>query len=1122
MDLKLNTIQTSYVCCIKKIITIMRLTIILFMITIFCASAEVSYSQVNNISLNLENVTLEEALEQIKQKGDYSLWYRNDEINLNKKVSLRVENKEISQILDNLLANEGLGYIIEDRHIIVYKKEGRLGGALQQATKRITGTVTDEYGEPIIGANVVEKGTTNGGVTDIDGNYSLSVSENSILQFSYIGYTTQEITVGSSNIINAKLETSSLAIDEVVVTALGLQREKKSLGYAVQEVGGNEVAKGKELDVVSALAGRVSGVHITQGGGGLGGSSRIVIRGENSISGGNTPLYIIDGVPGSSNEVASDDIESISILKGPAASALYGSRALSGVVVISTKSGKGSKELTVDVNSSTMFQNPLVLPKYQFDYGQGSGGIYLQGSDQGWGPKLAAGEGHPNNAKDFYETGHILTNNVAISKGTDNGNYRLSYTNMTQKGIVPNTDLQTNHFDLSTSWELIKDLKVNANVKFNKSNSDNNQTIDPRRWPVSLDLKDLRDYWITEGEEQKIWKTDNDNPYFSLYENTNPREVERWFTNISANYKFLKHFSAMGRMSYITESGNQEWFVRKGSAGFDEGREREKGGYSTEIWRNKEINADFLLSYENYFLNEDLFFKISAGGNHMNQSRDNKINGKNYMLGDVDVYTLANYGTYPYMISKYGPGKIVNSLYAFANLSYQNKVFMDVTARNDWSSTLPSNNNSYFYPSVSLSFLMTEIFSLPEPISFWKLRGSFASVGNDTDPGLLQPDYKFTEGSGGIAGITEGNVKREYNLKPEIATSFEVGTDIRFFKNRLSLDLNYYKTDTRNQIWNVQVSNISGYEYAMKNAGKVSSQGLEVSLKAIPVQTRDFTWNTEVNWSMDRSKIIELDPENPDLTYTVKFAEGMYTYDKVGERRGALYSRYAKKFEYDPAIHSADLAAYNGAILHDPGKKIQRSDDLAVLGNYNPDWIGSWYNSFQYKDFNLSFLLFCNYGNSFFAGFEKAFYRFGLAPETGTARNNGGVLPTNELWQVVANDPSSIRPFGAGDEIDAETYYKEHIGDGENNDNWIRNGSFLKLKELTFTYNLPKQLLSKTFIKNASVSFVGRNLFVWSKVKYVDPEGYSTENNTSVSGSSLESAAIPSTRNLGFSVNIQF
>jgi hypothetical protein len=376
-------------------------------------------------------------------------------------------------------------------------------------------------------------------------------------------------------------------------------------------------------------------------------------------------------------------------------------------------------------------------------------------------------------------------------------------------------------------------------------------------------------------------------------------------------------------------------------------------------------------------------------------------------------------------------------------------------------------------------------------------------------------------GSGGVAGIQEGGTKREYDLKPEIASSFEMGTDIRFFNNRLSLDVNYYNTVTRNQIWNVQVSNISGYNFAVKNAGKVSSHGLELSLNAEPVKVRDFTWSTTVNWSFDRLIINELDPENPDLVFTRNLAEGMYTSDKLGERRGALYSRYAKKFTYDPAVHPASLAAYDGAILHDPGKKIQRSDDLAVLGNYNPDWIGSWYHSFQYKNVNFSFLLYCNYGNSIYAGFEKYFYRQGYAPQTGIDRLNGGTLPVNELWQETADDPSSIRPFRPGDEIDPETYYKEHIGDGENNDYWIRDGSFLKLKEVTFTYTFPKRWLNKTFIKEAGLSLIGRNLAVWSHLKYVDPEIYQDKDYHKTPGVSTV-GGVPSTRSMGFSVNLRF
>lgn len=1099
---------------------------ICFMLLFFVfQSAASSYAQQTTIDLNIKQSTLKQVFKEIEGKTEFAFFYNDESIELDRIVDVHVKKESIENILNKLLPD--CSYKIENKNILLLaKKQEASTNGVNQTKRQISGIVTSDTGETIIGANVVEKGTTNGVITDIDGKFSLPVNSNASLQISYIGYLTQEVVVGNKTMINVVLEANTLAIDEVVVTALGLQREKKALGYAVQEVGGSEIIKSKELDVINALAGRVSGVHITQGGGGVGNSnSRIVIRGENSIAGKNEPLYIIDGVPGSSNEVSSDDIESISVLKGPAASALYGSRALSGVVVVTTKSGKGKTGLNVEINSSTMFQKPLVVPSYQSDYGQGVGGVYRNTTDQSWGAKLETGEGNSNNAKNFYETGYVLTNNASVTKTDDKSSFRLSYTNITQNGIVPNTDYNSNRFDFSASRELFKDFIVNGNVKFTKNNSDNNQSIDPRLWPTSLNLADLKDYWQVKGEQQKIWLSNNDNPYFSLYENTNPMESERWFSNFSFNYSFWKKFSLMGRMSYISESGSQEWFTAVGAEGWSDGRERKYGGYETKMWRSKELNADFLLSYTDYFFDNYLSFKASAGGNHTYQSYSNYIQGKNYMLGDVPVYTLGNYKTYTRVTNNYGPDKNVNSLYAFANLGYKNRLYLDVTVRNDWSSALPSSNNSYFYPSASLSAILTEFFELPDVISFWKARGSFAMVGNDTDAGQLQPNYYFTEGSGGVAGIAEGSVKREYNLKPELASSFEIGTDIRFFNNRVNLDVNYYKTITRNQIWNVAVSEISGYSSAMKNAGKVNSHGLEVSLQTIPIQTKNFTWSTTINWSFDRSTIVELDTENPDLVYTTKIAntDGLYTYDKAGQRRGSLYSRYSKKFEYDPNIHSSDMAAYDGAILHDPGKKIQRSDDLAVLGNYNPDWIGSWHNSFQYKDFNLSMLLFTNYGNSFYAGFEKALYSRGLAPETGVARNNGGVLPVGHLWQVVADNPASIRPFKEGDEIDSETYFKEHIGDGENNDYWIRNGSFLKLKELTLTYNLPKRLLGRTFIKGAGVSLVGRNLAVWSKVKHVDPEGYTSDvSDNSVPATSTTSSGVPSTRNIGFSINIQF
>jgi TonB-linked SusC/RagA family outer membrane protein len=1068
----------------------------------------------------MKNAVLRDVLQNIEQQSDYRFFFSDDVTDLSQ--SIRIEaNGTIDELLEKVLSPCGLGYVILDNSLIIISPYEATDGMQQRIS--VSGTIVDEAGEPLPGVNVSVKGSTTGTISDADGKYSISVPDRSAtLVFSYVGLTSQEISVGERTTIDVTMIENVRQIDEVVVTALGLQREKKALGYAVQDVRGDAIAQSREPDIVNALNGRVSGVHITHGGGGLdGGGSRIVIRGENSMSGNNTPLFVIDGVPGNAGDVAADDIESVSVLKGPAAAALYGSRALAGVVLITTRSGRQNTGLSVEVNSNAMWQNPLVLPEYQTDYGQGQGGKYELNNSQAWGANLN-GTGNPNNIRDFYETGHVLTSNVAVTRTTGNNSIRLSYTNVTQKGIIPNTDLTNNRFDLFSSWELFPGFKVNANVKFIRKNSGNDQDPNPYQWPADVSLNDLKDYWETPGEKQKIFRYENDNPYFSLYENLHPWENERWFTNVSAEYGFLKHFSAMARMSYISESSQEEWFVSPASEGFDNSHPRKDGGYSTRMKRGKELNADFLLSFENRLADDLLFLKASFGGNHAYTSWNNEIYGKTYqLLSGVPVYTLGNYQTWPRVTSNYGPDKIINSLYAFVNLGYRNMLYLDVTGRNDWSSTLPPGNNSYFYPSVSLSGILTEMLRLPQAVSFWKVRASYAGVGNDTNAGLLQPDFYFTEGTGGIAGIAEGSVKREYNLKPELASSFEAGTDLRLLNSRLELDVNYYSTVTRNQIWNVQVSNISGYSYAMKNAGRVSSHGLEVSLSGYPVRSKQFNWHTGINWSFDRSYIDELDPANPDLVFTVKLAEGIYTHDKLGERRGALYSRYAKKFVYDPAVHSPDLTAWDGAILHDQAKKIQRSEELAVLGNYNPDWIGSWYSTFQWKGFTLSALLTCNYGNDFFASFEKAYYRYGYAPQTGIDRNNGGVLPVNELW----DDPArGIHPFGPGDEIDPETYYKEHIGDGENNDYWIRDGSFVKLKEASLTYDFPNFRLNRCFIKGLSVSLIGRDLAVWSNVKWVDPEiyGYDDEDKYIKVPGASKTGGIPSTRSMGLSVKLQF
>ena len=454
---------------------------------------------------------------------------------------------------------------------------------------------------------------------------------------------------------------------------------------------------------------------------------------------------------------------------------------------------------------------------------------------------------------------------------------------------------------------------------------------------------------------------------------------------------------------------------------------------------------------------------------------------------------------------------MINSLYAFANFGYKDMAYLDLTARNDWSSALPKENNSYFYPSATLSALMHNVIDLPKVVSFWKLRANYAMVGNDTGAGRLQMLYYFTAGTDGQAGIAEETTYPELNLKPELTTAYEFGSEINFLKNRVKLDFTYYHAITKNQIWSVQLSDVSGYTNAIKNAGEVKNRGFEFTIGGTPIKTNNFTWNSTLNWSADRSFVLELDPDNPDLKFTQRVATNTFTIDQVGERRGQIYSKTARVFKYDPTQHDANLAKFDGLLYHDGAKDLPRMTDLEIIGNVNPDWIAGWENTFKYKNFTLNALIVGVYGNSFYAGFEKEMMKLGLDPITGG--NRDAVLPEG-VW----DSPDGIRLFQPGDEIAAAEYYGDYLVDGEINDIWVKDGSYVKLKELSLTYNLPAKFLQNTFLSEAGFTLVGRNLYTISDVKYIDPEIFTG----STPGISNETNGVPLPRTWALNVNLKF
>jgi TonB-linked SusC/RagA family outer membrane protein len=1102
-----------------KILRIMKLLMLFLWVSLFQLSAT-AFSQGVKLNFKSDNASVGRIIQEIERQTNFAINYSASFVDVQREVDVNFSNAEIAEVLQVVFANTNVGYQIQDSQILLFDKKVQL----QQKTLVVTGTIVDTNQDPMPGVTVAIKGTSTGSITDMNGQYILSeVPDNATLVYSFIGMKTVEIAVAGREKIDVVLESDVISVDEVVVTALGISREKKALGYAVQDVKGEQVTQSKELNVVNALAGKVAGVHITQGGGGLGGGgARIVIRGETSLAGNNAPMTVVDGIPAGINDVAPEDIESISVLKGPAAAALYGSRAGSGVILITTKKGPMNGRLNVEVNSSMSFQNPFVLPDVQDQYGQGTGGEYVNNRDRSWGPKFEnqsveqlwgsdVWKSHPDNARDFYDTGSIITNNVSLAGNNETGTFRLSYTNVLQKGMVPNTKYDENRIDLTSGWTYLDGLlDVNANVKYAVITNDNNQSMDPRLWPTNLDLDVLQDYWLEEGVEQRQWMFGSNNPYFLLHENTNWSRANKYHGNLSLTFNFTQSLSLLLRTGVngdFNETRNQSQVTTEGS-------NSQYGSFSTGFSKGYEMNSDFLLKYDKK-LSSSFSMVASVGGNMM-ASDGSWLSGGTSQLYVPNLYNLSNTRVAPSASNANNLHTKNNALYAFLNLGYKDMIYLDLTGRNDWTSTLLYKvNDSYFYPSASLSVLLNKMVNMGDQVDLLKLKANYAGVGKSIGRFQLDPNYYFRTGNGKIT-MEESGTKSYRNLKPEYSYSFELGAEGTFFKNRLNLDFTYYNIRTINQLWSMLVTDVAGYNSVIRNIGEVTSNGLEITLNAVPVKVGKFQWNTSINWSMDRTEVTELDPELLDHAILKELDYRLYTYDKVGERKGAIYSKAARRFEYDPEVHDASLAKYNGQLFYDTQKDLPRGD-LQIIGHYNPDWIGSWYNEFRWGNFNASALLFANVGNSVFNSMEQKLVEAGLDKRTVAGRETG-VLPDG-VWE----SPEGIRPFAPGDEINAESYWGDYMTDSELHDIWVEDGSFLKLKEVNLGYTLPNKLLTKTPLKNVRLSVTGRNLALWTKVKHVDPETFTSGNN----GAGLipgvtKPGGIPSARTYSLNLNIQF
>ncbi|GGE54038.1 TonB-linked SusC/RagA family outer membrane protein [Pedobacter psychrotolerans] len=1031
----------------------------------------------------------------------------------------------------------------------------------------ISGTVKSASGETLPGVSVFVKGTKQAVTTNNNGAFTISVSGTGTLVFSYIGFATKEVLVTeSSNALNVTLSDGENSLDEVVVTALGISKQKKSLGYAIQELKGESLTEARETNLVNALAGKVAGVRVTNSQGDMG-SSRVVIRGETSIAGNNQPLFVVDGIPVDNSQLNSagardyanaisdinpNDIESISVLKGPNAAALYGSRAAAGVIIIKTKSGKSKKGLGISFNSNAVLESILTLPKYQDVFGQGSEGKFSyvdgkgagvnDGVDESWGPRMDGrlipqffSKGvavpfvaHPDNVRDFFQTCYSLTNGISIEDAGEKFDYRLSYNNLKQVGIVPNSGQGKNSFTLNTTLRLTPKLTITANANYSKLGADNlpgtggsrsTSTMLQFAWfGRQVDINQLKNYLDENGNTFNWNNSYYSNPYWVAYENTVSQDRNRLIGSIGLNYKIIDGLNFNFRTGTDYYNDRRKIKIAYGTNGTP------FGSYTESAFTVNENNTDATLNYSKQ-LNDDFSLDVLLGGN-IRSSYIEQNDQSAPRLAVAGLYTLNNSRDPLTSSNNYSKLKSYSG-YASGQVGFRNYLFANITARNDWSSTLPAQNRSYFYPSFNGSLVLTEAFDIKSAIlDYAKIRGGWSKVGKDTSPYRLTNTYTFSAPFGASPQLSPSGTDFDPNLKSETTTSSELGAEAVFFNKRLRFDVSLYNTNSYNQILNVDVSPSTGFRSKNINAGEINNKGIEVQLGITPVK-KQFTWDIDVNYAANRSKVVELDQEGLLQNYVIA-TNSAQVIATVGQPYGTLFG-------------NAFLRDGNGNIVVNATGAPQTDPTKRVLGKYTPDWIGGISNTFSYKGFSLGVLIDASFGGSIYNGTYSTGTYTGVLASTlpGRGAEFGGIsyyypenLKANGAVRLASgtNAPAGATVYDDGMIFDgvtadgkrnekilsAQTYYKSFRTIDEAN---IFDASYVKLREIKLSYNLPVKWIKSLNLQGVSVALVGRNLAILHRnVEDIDPEvAFNTGN-----GQGLESLSNPTTRTYGINLNIKF
>lgn len=1124
--LQLFIIQNQY---IKDFLRIMRMSLFLLFVCTIQLLAVNAKAQNTIIKLDTDVLSIGQLINQIEKQTDYLVVFRNQEVNTNRTVSLHKKSGKIGSYLDEAFKNTDIVYEIDNKYILLYRKskETERMALAQQAGKKVTGVVLDQNGEPIIGANVIEKGTINGVVTGVDGDFILNVSSNAILTVSFIGYDIQEFPVGKKDQFTIRLKESSEMLSEVVVTALGIKRSEKALGYAVQKVGSEELTGVKGVNIATSLSGKIAGVTVINTNA-FNEAPSILLRGE-------SPLIVIDGVPFENTglgQLSADDIESMNVLKGATASALYGSKGSSGAIMITTKRAK-KEGLAVSVNSNTMFNTGyLMLPEVQSSYSSGSGGKYLQDlSEYIWGDKLDIGRTAvqydpytyewremplvskgKNNFKNLLETSLVTNNNVNIAYKGEKGGFRTSLTHVYNKGQFPGNKLNKLNYTVAGEMKVGK-FSMDASISYNMSYTPQYRGEGYGRtgylynmvvWTgPDYDVREFRNYWKKGKEDiEQNWhyKYDYNNPYFIAYEMTQSDLQNRVNAQVTANYEIKDWLKATARVGSDTYSRKYDHETPLSA------RDSQIGAFAKYLRRGVSVTGDAILMADKKLgdFNVDGLFGASLYY-YQNDNFDAYTNGGLIVPG---FYSLKASKDLP-SVSTTVSNKQINSFYGKVGLSWRNAIFVEATGRNDWVSTLAKSESSYFYPSVSGSLILSDLVDLSRWVSFLKLRTSWTVIKTPASIYEINKVYTVTQNVwDGLSSAENPTSMRDVTLRPEKETAFEAGLAVNVLNNRLRFDVAYYTKLFTDIHRNAPLSYASGFGSTLINyAEERIKKGWEITLTGDVLKSKTWNWTSSFNWGRDRYYYHKIDEA--------------YSTDRPWVVSGERWDWFEV---YDWARDS------EGNIIHSGGMPVV-SDYPTHAGFERPDWVWGFTNHLSYKNFTLDVSFDGRVGGRAHNRLEQALWNSGVHVDSDNQWRYDEVVngKTNYIGQGVkvvsgsveydsyGNILNDTREFAPNDvPVSYEAYTKiYHPWNGNKRIQNIHDLTFLKLRELSIGYKIPSQIVQKAGLENVHVSLVGQNLFIWSKAfKYSDPdaitEGYAEELNA------------PSMRYLGFNVKFDF